>query len=321
MKATKREIPLEDVISKPEEEAGEPEEELEEESVDVEFDVDAEDEDVPLLLVDEDDWEESGSALEDAIEEDAVTWEGPIIDEREEHASPIVVTRNVILGAKAGSDIIPPQPMTKRKAVEAIIQHKISPDRAKKETKPETPEAKAAPSRMPEKKTASLDPTAVERWSKEVHGLETRDAVLSSALAFMDRFFGPAVFLARKGKNLGGWNCSAGFEAGLQCDVHEILIVPPAPREVWHAMERRRGMMGPITEFAEYGFIEHVLDEGKPSLLVLPVVIRNISAGAFVCVLRDVWKHSPTLRDTLETLGNVLSEKLEQILMKKKKKS
>lgn len=319
MATTKREVPLEDVIEKEEEEPVEEEEADDEYSVDVEFDAEADDDDVPLLLVDEDDWEESGSALEDAIEEEAVTWEGPIIDEREEPTMPIVMTRNVILGSQAKGDIIPPQPMTKRRAVEEIIQHQVSTDRTKKETKPETPEAKAAPPRK--KKEASLDPGAVERWSESVQPLETRDEVLSSALAFMDDIFGPAVFLARKGKALGGWNCSAGFETGLQGDIHDILVMPPVPREVWHALERKRGMMGPIAVPAEYAFIEHVLDEGKPSLLVLPVVIRNISAGAFVCVLRDVWKHSPALRDTLETLGKVLSEKLEQILKKKKKKT
>jgi hypothetical protein len=320
MKTTKREVPLEDVIETPEEKPVDipvDEEEVEEDvSVEVEFDTEADDEDVPLLLVDEDDWEESGSALEEAIEEEAVTWEGPIIDEREEPRSPIVMTRNVILGSQAKGDIIPPQPMTKRKAVEGIIQHQVSTERGKKETKPETPEAKAASPKQ--KKEASLDPTAVERWGEAVQSLETRDEVLSSALAFMDDIFGPAVFLARKGKALGGWNCSAGFETGLQGDIHDILVMPPAPREVWHALERKRGMMGPIAVQAEYAFLEHVLDEGKPSLLVLPVVIRNISAGAFVCVLRDVWKHSPALRDTLETLGKVLSEKLEQILKKKK---
>jgi hypothetical protein len=321
MATTKREVPLEDVIDEEQEEhldiPVEQEEYDEEDSVEVEFDDEADDDDVPLLLVDEDDWEESGSALEDAIEEDAVTWEGPIIDEREEPTMPIVMTRNVILGSKTKGDIIPPQPMTKRKAVEEIIQHQVSTERVKKETKPETPEAKEAP---PSKaKEASLDPEAVERWSEGVQSLETRDEVLSSALAFMDRIFGPAVFLARKGKALGGWNCSAGFESGLQGDIHDILVVPPVPREVWHALERKRGMMGPIASRTEYAFLEHVLDEKKPSLLVLPVVIRNISAGAFVCVLRDVWKHSPVLRDTLETLGKVLSEKLEHILKKKKK--
>ncbi len=313
MKTTKREIPLEDRIEEP------GQEDVSEESVDVDFGSDADDEDVPLLLVDEDDWMESGSALEDAIEEDAVTWEGPIIDEREEPASPIVMTRNVILGEQAKGDIIPPQPMTKRRAVDEIIQHQVSPEREKKETRPETPEAKEAPAKKPaRKKAASLDPEAVERWSKGVQGLETRDAVLASALALMDTIFGPAIFLARKGKNLGGWSCSDGFEAGLAGDIHDILVEPPRPREIWHALERKRGMMGPVAERAEYAFLEHLLDESKPSLLVLPVVIRNISAGAFVCVLRDVWKHSPALRDTLETLGRVLSEKLEQILKKKK---
>ena len=317
-KTTKREVPLEDKI----EEAPA----VEEVSVEVEVSpapeedvgVDFEDEDAPLLLVDEDDWEESGSALEDAIEEDAVTWEGPIIDESEEPKSPIVMTRNVILGTSAKSDIIPPQPMTKRKAVEEIIQHQVAPEKEARETPIEVPEAVAIPEK---KKIADIDPTAVERWSQVVQDLDTRDAVLSSALAFMDDVFGPAMFLARKGKNLGGWNCSEGFRAGLEGDVREVVVEPPAPREVWHALERKRGMMGPIADRAEYAFVEHLLGDARQSLLVLPVVIRNISAGAFVCVLRDVWKHSPALRDTLETLGKVLSEKLEQILVKKKKKT
>lgn len=349
MKTTRREIPLEDIIEKPLDKLGEaedkldktvravPEEEPPEEPLDKlgeagdklgeageGIEVDEDMEDAPLLLVDEDDWQEAGQALEDAIEEDAVTLEGPIIDDQPTPVSPIMVTRNVILGQKADKEIIPPQPMTKRRAVSGIVPHEDAEKSEQKPTQPETPDKKAKKielQALPKmKKRGKLDPAALAAWQKRVLNLESRDAVLNAALALLDKEFGPAVFLARKGKGLGGWNCSRSFEESLPGTVHDILVEPPAPREVWHSLERKRGMMGPIAVQEEYPFLDPLLGGRKATILVLPVVIREIAAGAFVCVLREVWTSSPELRDTLETFGEVLSEKLEDILKKKKKK-
>lgn len=313
MKTTRREIPLENMIEdgeKPKPDEG-PDEEPEQEPGPEE-----EPEDEILLLVDEDDWVESGAALEDAIEEDAVTWEGPILEDAPVKKGPIVMTRNVMLGKPTDREIIPPQPMSRRTAVEGIVQHSVQASRAGKPTKPETPEAKEKP--PAKKKPGKLDPTAIDRWTRNLDSLGTRDAVLGATLGLMERLFGPAVFLARKGKNLGGWSCSRGFEQGIEGNVQDILLTPHVPREVWHSLERKRGMMGPIAVRAEYHFLEPLVDE-RPTLLVLPVVIRNIAAGVFVCVLRDVWTHSPELREALEKLGKILSEKLELILKRKKK--
>jgi hypothetical protein len=320
MKTTVREIPLDELRGEPP--AAEDEEDVdvaEETAADVESDLEesAEEEDADtLLLVDEDDWEEAGSALEDAIEEDAVTQEGPIIEERPAKVSPIVMTRNVILGREADKDVIPPQPMTQRKAVDEIIQHRF---RAEEKAATGKPAGKPTLSPLRKmKKAGRVDESAVKAWLGAVERMETRDEVLDATLSLMDRTFGPSIFLARKGKNLAGWNCSRSFWAGMSGDLHSIVIGPPTPREVWHSLERKRGMMGPVAVMAEYPFLETLFEEEKPSILVLPVVMRNIAAGAFLCVLRDRWTASPSLRDTLERIGRVLSEKLEQILKRKK---
>jgi hypothetical protein len=340
MKTTRREIPLEDMIEEgekpepgpepdegpsPEPDEGPSPEPDEGPSPEPDEGPDEEPEQEPgpeepedevLLLVDEDDWEETGAALEDAIEEDAVTWEGPILEDAPVKKGPIVMTRNVMLGKPSDREIIPPQPMSRRTAVEGIVQHSIQASRGGKPTKPETPEAKEKP--PAKKKPGKLDPTAIDRWTRNLDSLGTRDAVLGATLGLMERLFGPAVFLARKGKNLGGWSCSRGFKQSIEGNVQDILLTPHVPREVWHSLERKRGMMGPIAVRAEYHFLEPLVDE-RPTLLVLPVVIRNIAAGVFVCVLRDVWTHSPELREALEKLGKILSEKLELILKRKKK--
>jgi hypothetical protein len=183
------------------------------------------------------------------------------------------------------------------------------------------PGKKPAPTPSPPKKRKQgrLKPGAVESWNQDVEVLDNRDEVLGATLSFIDETFGPSIFLARKGKGLGGWNCSDSFRSGIGVDVHSIVVSPPAPREIWHSIERKRGMMGPISVKSEYPFLEELLTGGSSSILVVPVVIRGMAVGVFLSVLRDTWTATPALRNTLETMGMVLSEKLEEILRNRKK--
>lgn len=298
-----------------------------------------EEEDETLLLVDEDDWTDAGAALEDEIESSAVQDEKAIIVEQETPRTPVVMMRNVVLGGEQSHDIIPPQPMTKRRAVEGISGPaaresssppparikvetlEIAPAKAPADEKTSSPvsQKKPAQKKPPPRRKGKIDPALFHEWTEAVQGLSTRDEVLDATLHYLEDAFGPAVFLARKGKGLAGWNGSPAFSSSIRVDVREIHAMPPTPREVWHALDRKRGMLGPISVKDEYPFLEGLMSPARTSILVIPVVIRNLSAGAFLCVLRDVWSASPQLRDTLESLGMVLSDKLELILRNRKK--
>ncbi len=313
-----------------------------------------------LLLVEEDDWANAGAALEEEIEAHAGTDEQAIICDEPVTVQPIVVTRNVMLGQTGDADIIPPQPMTSRRAVDAIVNPaprasstptpipadspSPTPDPARRGSglrplgtlsrtrdatlsgnpagtpsrPPSAPGAPRTPGRTA-KREGRIDASAVEAWKSGMGGLDTRDAVLDATLTFVDAVFGPALFLARKGNGLAGWNCSAGFGRISGEPVQAILLSPPSPREIWHAMERKRGMMGPISVKSEYPFLAPFMAPEHDAILVLPVIIGSIAAGAFVCMLRDAWTASPELKSTLESMGIVLSEKLEQILRNRKK--
>jgi hypothetical protein len=78
--------------------------------------------------------------------------------------------------------------------------------------------------------------------------------------------------------------------------------------------------MGPMAQRSEYAFLEPLIEDDRPSILILPVVIRGIAAGVFLCLLRDSWSASKPLKTALEAIGLVLSRQLEAILKKKKKK-
>jgi len=277
----------------------------------------------PVLLVDEEDWAGAGSVLEDAIAEEAISTDAPIIRDEPTRAAPVVIMKNVMLGGKQERDIIPPQPMTQRKAVAEILEQRLRP-RAVEKPAPAPAEAAAkAPEparkqKQPMKRLGRIDEKAIGAWIAHVDRLETRDEVLEATLALMDMSFGPSIFLARKGQDLAGWNCSKSFWDSLAGSIHDIVFVKPAPREVWHALERKRGMMGPIAVRAEYPFLEPLIREAKPSILVLPVVVKGIAAGVFLSVLTDSWTASPQLRATLERIGAVLGEQLERFIKQRK---
>jgi hypothetical protein len=275
-------------------------------------------EEEPLLLVEEEDWGDAGAALEEEIEARATDRDEAIIVDEQVPAEPIVVTRNVVLGDGQKADVIPPQPMTKRKPVDGIEDPA---GRGSSAPPPARPRRRVArievdPADEP-RRTGALDPSVLENHRRRLAAMETRDEVIDATLALLEDVFGPALFLARKGKGLAGWASSPAFASCV--DAREIVMVPPAPREVWHALSRKRGMFGPISVMSEYPFLETPASGAAPLVLVLPVVIRRKAAGAFMCLPRERWSASPELRDALESIGIVVSEKVESILLDKKR--
>jgi len=172
----------------------------------------------------------------------------------------------------------------------------------------------------------TIDTERVSRWASFILTLKDTDKIIDSTLSFLDSILGPTIFMRiKKGESASPYRFSSSISKNIAEKLKGMTIHPPDFDILWKGLEKSHFIFERVNVNPQIKpIIEINIDAGwetNPLVLIIPVIIGKVQAGAIVTVPTIDWKESEENAKALETIENSLAKSFENIIIERKKKA